>query len=560
LALNITSTNKPNAADAVEDARQHIQISKGDGDFELMHFHLVPGSPHVSMYAYGHVFASLYFGTKAEAQAESEAKWIANPSFASAETWSPTLAPGVKPDLQKILNEAKDLMDQGKYEEALQRQIWYFNHALEFDPAQTGVRLSFALAQWVELGRRYPRAKQALLEIRDRDTQRLVAGNGFANLFSDVNSINNYLGQEDATLALFKTIYQTDNRLAKECYFYAENLLLQHGEYELLLNCIGDPQARFNVYQRGFEGQVELQQRMAKRRGQSAVPAPGFTNSFTPPDFGELATNNFVGQVCKLVEILVATDHQTDAEKIQAEALTVVDDLRLKSAVSDAMEKISHTLLENEKNSEKAQINAVEPTDVREAKAKLAELKIEFSKDNPTIQRQVARIEELQRLTREEPTAPPDVREAKANLAELRVDFSEQNPEVQRALARIKALEQENGAANMTLIEQPPVVVETSPVSNARDVEPGGTEIRVRFSKEMADGSWSWSTAWENSTPEFIGRPHYESDSRTCVVKVKLEPGRTYAFWLNSDKFQNFKDLEGRPAVPYLLIFQTQQK
>ena len=172
---------------------------------------------------------------------------------ASAETWSPTLAPGEKPDLQNILNEAKNLMDEGKYEEALQRQIWYFNHALEFDPAQTGVRLSFALAQWVELGRRYPRAKQALLEIRDRDTQRLAAGKGFANLFSDVNSINNYLGQEDATLALFKTIYQTDNQLAKGCYFYAENLLIQHGEYELLLNCLGDPQARFDSYQRGFE-------------------------------------------------------------------------------------------------------------------------------------------------------------------------------------------------------------------------------------------------------------------------------------------------------------------
>lgn len=108
-----------------------------------------------------------------------------------------------------------------------------------------------------------------------------------------------------------------------------------------------------------------------------------------------------------------------------------------------------------------------------------------------------------------------------------------------------------------SLEEQPPVVIKTFPVSGAPDVTPGETEIRVRFSKEMADGSWSWSTAWENSTPEFIGRPHYESDSRTCVVKVKLEPGRSYAFWLNSDNFHNFKDRQGNAAVPYLLIFQT---
>ena len=59
--------------------------------------------------------------------------------------------------------------------------------------------------------------------------------------------------------------------------------------------------------------------------------------------------------------------------------------------------------------------------------------------------------------------------------------------------------------AGQILAEQPPVVVEAFPVSGARDVAPGETEIRVRFSKPMADGSWSWSTAWENSTPELVG-------------------------------------------------------
>jgi len=128
---------------------------------------------------------------------------------------------------------------------------------------------------------------------------------------------------------------------------------------------------------------------------------------------------------------------------------------------------------------------------------------------------------------------------------------------------RYKLVQNGNSAEEMegqALTSQPPVVVETFPVSGARDVEPGEAEIRVRFSKEMTDGSWSWSTAWENSTPEFIGKPDYEADSRTCVAKVKLEPGHTYGYWLNSDNFHNFQDRDGRPAVPYLLIFQTKPK
>jgi serine/threonine protein kinase len=108
-----------------------------------------------------------------------------------------------------------------------------------------------------------------------------------------------------------------------------------------------------------------------------------------------------------------------------------------------------------------------------------------------------------------------------------------------------------------TIDNMPPVVVRTDPPSGADNVAPGGREIRVRFSKDMTEQSWSWSTAWSNSTPDFIGSPRYESDRRTCVVKVKLDPGHTYAFWLNSDNFQNFKDTQDFAAVPYLLIFAT---
>jgi hypothetical protein len=41
------------------------------------------------------------------------------------------------------------------------------------------------------------------------------------------------------------------------------------------------------------------------------------------------------------------------------------------------------------------------------------------------------------------------------------------------------------------------------------------------------------------------------------VLPVKLKPGKFYATWLNSNKFKNFTDADGQPAVPYLLTFQT---
>lgn len=115
-------------------------------------------------------------------------------------------------------------------------------------------------------------------------------------------------------------------------------------------------------------------------------------------------------------------------------------------------------------------------------------------------------------------------------------------------------------AAELTIETMPPVVVKTVPAAGDLEVAPGVIEVRVTFSKPMQDRSWSWSSAWPGSEPAIVGQPRYDADGRTCVLKVKIEPNRAYGWWLNSEKFKNFKDSGGRPAVPYLLTFQTKDR
>ncbi len=109
----------------------------------------------------------------------------------------------------------------------------------------------------------------------------------------------------------------------------------------------------------------------------------------------------------------------------------------------------------------------------------------------------------------------------------------------------------------MTVATAPPVVVSTTPVAGATRVDPSLKEIRVTYSKLMMDKSWSWSQTSATAFPEINGEIRYDKDGRTSVLPVKLEPGRTYALWLNSKKFGNFKDRDGRSAIPYLLVFHT---
>ena len=105
-----------------------------------------------------------------------------------------------------------------------------------------------------------------------------------------------------------------------------------------------------------------------------------------------------------------------------------------------------------------------------------------------------------------------------------------------------------------------PVVVKTVPEAGTKNVPPGEFEVKVTFSKEMTDQSWSWCSAWQNSDPESVGKPHFEADHKTCVLKVKLEPGKTYGWWINSPKFHGFQDTQNHPAIPYLLTFKTSEK
>ena len=69
----------------------------------------------------------------------------------------------------------------------------------------------------------------------------------------------------------------------------------------------------------------------------------------------------------------------------------------------------------------------------------------------------------------------------------------------------------------------PPVVVKAVPEAGSKEVAPGVVEIRITFSKPMTDQSWSWSSAWKDSVPDAIGKPRYETDGKTCVLKAKLE-------------------------------------
>ena len=243
---------------------------------------------------------------------------------AAEETWSPKLAAGEKPDLQKIRADIKSLMNAGDYVGALQRQLWYFHHAAEFGEANP-VRLSFGIADWAELGRHYPPARQVLLDIRDQDAQQFATGGGSFALFQEVANLNRELQDEGATLTLFRSIESRDPELARSCYFVVEDQLVNLGEYAVCARFIADFQTRFEQVRDGY-----------RRTSGIADHTPGVNLEMVRKN----ADRTFIKTTRTLIEILVGVNRSAEAEEIQKRALAVLNVQELQSAVSDSEESL----------------------------------------------------------------------------------------------------------------------------------------------------------------------------------------------------------------------------
>jgi len=126
-------------------------------------------------------------------------------------------------------------------------------------------------------------------------------------------------------------------------------------------------------------------------------------------------------------------------------------------------------------------------------------------------------------------------------------------------LACVAVAAQDKGAVKDQ--DFPPRVVKTEPADRARDIDPNLAEIRVTFDRPMRQGRfWSWIImAPYGAYPgdKGAGEPTWDDDHKTCVLKVKMLPGTTYAVGVNSYRHTGFQDPDGQPAVPYTWVFKT---
>jgi hypothetical protein len=233
------------------------------------------------------------------------------------ERWTP---PG-HPSPQAILNEAREDAYAKRHEDALAKHVWYHENALKIAPAQYGVRLSFALSAWVELGKSYPPALEKLKSIRDKNELSIRESESSEEnfqTFHDLAAISEALGDDSKTTELFFWLDQNKPDFAKSVYPVAEPFLIRAKKFAL---CGKHLEAEVS-----FKRMLELYN-LHKQTGEASL------SKVKRLEFGR---NRFANDAATLVALLTMNGRNDEAAKIAAAAERELDDPEFKAVLNRA--------------------------------------------------------------------------------------------------------------------------------------------------------------------------------------------------------------------------------
>jgi len=240
-----------------------------------------------------------------------------NPMIQSDE-WTPPK----NPDPQAILGEARGDAMALQYKTSLAKHVWFHENVLKIDPSYYGVRLSFAISHWVELGKKYPPALTKLKAIRDEATKKVIADKDIRELFHDMESINQHLDEHHKTVETFKTLDEKQPKKAEKVFDLAQAALVIGKEYKICGKYISFENALSNVVQEFQSGKKMV--------------ADGLVGA----SHLDYVNKKFTSDATLLVAILSVNDRKDEAKDFAESVRSELEDKEFHQALENSLKGV----------------------------------------------------------------------------------------------------------------------------------------------------------------------------------------------------------------------------
>lgn len=218
--------------------------------------------------------------------------------------------PPENPNPSNILAEAGKDAREKKYDLALNKYLWFHENALKYERSQYGVRLSFALSDWLDLAKNYAPAMTAL-----KNTRNLACDNAKKNIsiyanYNDCVSINEKLNEEHISVDTFKWLDKHHSVWAKDIYNTAQKYLILSKEYSLCGKYL-KPRAAYDKNVRNYHRNIDSFNSESFKRFDSKSLAR----------YRKYAHEGFLKKSAIIIALLVHNDKEKEAKMYYEEAI-----------------------------------------------------------------------------------------------------------------------------------------------------------------------------------------------------------------------------------------------
>lgn len=211
------------------------------------------------------------------------------------------------------LDQAFDAIDEGRHADALALLLDFY----KAPGAPSHIRGSYCVGALRDLGKDYPPAMQALLDLRDGAVQQLLSSRGGDAQLEDVLAIDKALGDQQHSCKLLAGLDAISPQLVRSQGLFAVEVFAEGGEMTLARKYLGDPVEELRFL-------AEMQNKMSAMRRESG-------NSGTMRHLVNVAM--YVNQARAIESVLQATGEAKLASEIRAMAPYLLADADMRAAV-----------------------------------------------------------------------------------------------------------------------------------------------------------------------------------------------------------------------------------
>lgn len=158
----------------------------------------------------------------------------------------------------RMLDEARQLFGAGDHQRSLELYEWFFDHALDEDPASFyGVRLSYCLSEWAELGQKYQPAR---IRLEQKFSDSILEFERLRNpeRFHDYVTIGEYIGQPAAGIEKFLEYHHANFDLAKEIVHFVWDALVNSEHCNVCGAYVQDVTNAYELLLEKFDSEMEI--------------------------------------------------------------------------------------------------------------------------------------------------------------------------------------------------------------------------------------------------------------------------------------------------------------